>query len=377
MVLTSAGNVGIGTTSPQTLLSIETSGVQNTISPIITSQSSGTTYTGMYSIRDGAGDQRGLLFQVYTANVGLNERMRITSGGNVGIGTAAPSYPLHLKNSTFSQLYIEGGTAADLILYNSGGSANVRTMVMRQTSSGYLNFFSANDSGTVNSNILTLNNSSGNVGIGTTAPAGGISGNEIALEISNANVAVLALTSLSASGKKYQIYSSNDGGLYFRDNTTASQRMIITSAGNVGIGTTAPGVSLEVNGLIRSVPIYNNTSANIPNMYISAGGTFERGTASSKRFKENITEWNGKGLDTILALKPTIFTYKESYYKHPERVMLGLIAEEVAEICPYLADYENEDGTGEVANVRYATIVVPLIQAIKELKAELDTLKNK
>jgi hypothetical protein len=84
-------NVGIGTTSPQTLLSVETSGVQSTVSPIITSQSSGVTYTGLYSIRDGAGDQRGLIFQVYTANVGLNEKMRITSGGNIGIGNTGNS----------------------------------------------------------------------------------------------------------------------------------------------------------------------------------------------------------------------------------------------------------------------------------------------
>ena len=99
MRITSGGNVGIGTTAPQTILSIETSGVQNTVSPIITAQSSGTTYTGLYSIRDGAGDQRGLIFQVYTANVGLNEKMRITSSGNVGIGTTAPTELLEVKSA--------------------------------------------------------------------------------------------------------------------------------------------------------------------------------------------------------------------------------------------------------------------------------------
>jgi hypothetical protein len=112
-------------------------------------------------------------------------------------------------------------------------------------------------------------------------------------------------------------------------------------------------------------------------MYVSSGGTFERGTASSKRFKENITEWDGNGLETILALKPTTFTYIESYYKHPERVMLGLIAEDVAEVCPYLADYENEDGTGQVENVRYSTIVVPLIKAIQELSKQNEELSNR
>ena len=57
--------------------------------------------------------------------------------------------------------------------------------------------------------------------------------------------------------------------------------------------------------------------------------------------------------------------------------MLGLIAEDVAEVSPYLADYENQDRTGQVENVRYANIVVPLIKAIQELKAEIDELKNK
>jgi len=79
----SGGNIGIGHTNPQTKLSIETSGTQSTVSPIITSQTSSVTYSGMYSIRDGAGDQRGLIFQVYTANVGLNEGLRINSSKQI------------------------------------------------------------------------------------------------------------------------------------------------------------------------------------------------------------------------------------------------------------------------------------------------------
>jgi len=83
MRINSAGSLGIGVTAPNTLLSVLTSAVQNTISPLITAQSSTTTYAGMYTIRDGAGDQRGLIFQNFTANVGLTEKMRIDSSGIV------------------------------------------------------------------------------------------------------------------------------------------------------------------------------------------------------------------------------------------------------------------------------------------------------
>jgi hypothetical protein len=181
------------------------------------------------------------------------------------------------------------------------------------------------------------------------------------------------------------------GSLIFgtRDVTTdtaPTERMRITSGGDVGIGTTpASGVRLHVSGgVIRSIDTYNNTSANVANMYVSSGGTFERATASSKRFKENIMDWNGNGLNTILALKPVTFTYKKEYYNKANIDFLGLIAEDVAQVSPYLAEYENEDRTGKVENVRYATIVVPLIKAvqelsaqIKELQTEIQTLKNK
>ena len=106
-------------------------------------------------------------------------------------------------------------------------------------------------------------------------------------------------------------------------------------------------------------------------MHMTAGGTIYRNnTVSSIRFKENINDCN-IGLDLILALKTKSFKYKKSYYNKADIDFIGLIAEEVAEICPYLVEYENEDRTGQVENVRYATIVVPLVKAIQELNEKL------
>jgi hypothetical protein len=64
MTINTSGNVGIGTTSPQTSLSIETSGTQDVVSPVVTGQTAGVTYGGLYTVRDGVGDQRGLDLKV-------------------------------------------------------------------------------------------------------------------------------------------------------------------------------------------------------------------------------------------------------------------------------------------------------------------------
>jgi hypothetical protein len=83
MRILAGGNVGIGTSAPNTTLSVLTSGVENTISPIVTAQTSTVTYGGLYAVRDGAGDQRGLVFQTYEANIGLIEKVRILSSGGI------------------------------------------------------------------------------------------------------------------------------------------------------------------------------------------------------------------------------------------------------------------------------------------------------
>jgi hypothetical protein len=52
--------------------------------------------------------------------------MRITSGGNVGIGTTSPVAALHVKNSAATNIYLEStGSAVYQQLVNSGGSAYI------------------------------------------------------------------------------------------------------------------------------------------------------------------------------------------------------------------------------------------------------------
>jgi hypothetical protein len=159
---------------------------------------------------------------------------------------------------TATSLFVNAGTGSNLRVISGG--TNILNVANYSVADGFREFLLAGSelsfySGTAGAGSLSERmriTSSGNVGIGTTAPAGGISGTEVALEISNPNVGVLALTSLAASGRKYQIYSSNDGSLYFRDGTTGNQRFNIQYTGNVGIGTTAPTGQLSIKNQISN-----------------------------------------------------------------------------------------------------------------------------
>ena len=131
--ITNGGNVGIGTTNPTSLLqigSISSSGVGTTSPNCITMDSTfGTNTIGTnfkFKLfedsslnRYGLGVSSGLL-EVVSGNGGsialftngANERVRITSGGSVGIGTTSPSANLHISGSgTFVTQNIENSSA--------------------------------------------------------------------------------------------------------------------------------------------------------------------------------------------------------------------------------------------------------------------------
>jgi hypothetical protein len=175
-------------------------------------------------------------------------------------------------------------------------------------------------------------------------------------------------------------------GIFYGSSTSGSSYGLCSQAGTTSgdrafqVRSQNGAVSYLVvrgDGILLSPTTVAYTTSASSNLNMGAAGDFRYSTASSQRFKDNIADWSGNGLETILALKPRTFNYKESYYSHPEIQMLGLIAEEVAEVSPFLADYENEDRTGQVENVKYANIVVPLIKAVQELSAQNQDLKSR
>jgi hypothetical protein len=342
------------------------------------------------------------------------------NGTNVGIGNTNTSFTFDVTGtgrftgSVFGDVGFRTKSLNGYLLKNDADSANLGGLVRRSywaggaaldtqifAETGYGIFLNVNGSSSTGMVI----NSSGNVGIGTSVP-------QFTLALPQ-DSKVGWNDAGSAKRGSITVNSSADA-MVFATGTSDTERMRITSGGNVSIGSaTDSGFRLYVkgtnglyidggtsssnsaflindntggtqylrvrgDGYLFSTPTYNNTWAGFSaNMYIASDGSFGRTTPSSGRYKDNINDWNGKGLETILALKPKTFKYKKDYCETANIDFLGLIAEEVAEVSPYLAQYEKADRTGLVENVRYDIIVVPLIAAIQELSAKVSALENK
>src|SRR5262249_48747498 len=90
--------------------------------------------------------------------------------------------------------------------------------------------------------------------------------------------------------------------------------------------------------------------------------------SSSLRYKTAIQPFVG-GLEIVNRLRPIRFTWKQSGI-----LDLGFAAEEVAKVEP-LFTFTNDKG--EVEGVKYDSLSVVLVNAVKELQAENDALKQK
>jgi len=286
MTITSSGNVGIGTTSPMsfgsfTNLTIASSATNN-FSAIFLVNSSvsirGSWYqNGGNQINFGTATAHPLVFD--TSDV---ERMRITSGGNVGIGTSSPTNRLSLFESTGSTTStldflttgnsIKGhvGMFANNFYITSNwfynGSQNADSLSYGQaaitfdtsTSNGFLSFATAVAGSTFPSERMRIT-STGFVGLGTPFPTG-------MLHIYNSNPAFRIQNSAGGNMQFGQWDAVNNriegsGGLPMlitsygqpiKLGIDGSEHMRIATSGYVGIGTTVPTAPLQVAGDVRS-----------------------------------------------------------------------------------------------------------------------------
>ena len=184
--------------------------------------------------------------------------MRITSSGNVGIGTTTPSYPFVAKRTGSNVVAsFESDQNAYLRIARTGtqsGEAQLRVTnngSLSITSDGNIGLKTGGVSGT---NRLYVRNSDGNVGIGTTSPT------DLLTVVGNARVTgTLKVADGTYNAPSIAHRADEDTGIYFPSNdvigisTNALERVRINSSGNVGIGTTNPDYKLDVEGDVSLV----------------------------------------------------------------------------------------------------------------------------
>jgi hypothetical protein len=213
----------------------------------------------------------------------------------------------------------------------------------------------------------------GNVGIGTTSPAGGLD--------------------VETTGNTYESYFNNTGtgavyGVYTATASTTTGAALyskITGAANSGYAgyftnTATSGTNYAVfasNAAASGYGVYasNSNSSGMAlfcsSSYPSGGGGNEGWFNSSDiRLKAGVAMLPpARGLDAMMKLRPVTFHWKDPTRDQEQRI--GLIAQEVQPLYPEAVGVE-PDG---MKTISYGDLVVPIIKAVQEQQVEIEELR--
>lgn len=216
----------------------------------------------------------------------LIQPMTLTSVGNLGIGTTTPLYRLDVNSGTSAASFrtLSTNTTSNRVIYEAT-AGNVEQHFLYTGNQDWVlgldkadsNKFKLSSADNAFASTKVTVTTAGDVGIGTTTPAGRLDVNSGEAVVSAYSTSLrLSQTGTQAnSGQLISFFNStqswhqgaigslreaalNSFSLTFFTSVVgalSAERMRITSAGNVGIGTIAPAEKLDVNGNIQ---ILNN-----------------------------------------------------------------------------------------------------------------------
>ena len=407
------GNIGIGTTSPQTALHIQRTGdaifrleadsdnVDETHNPVIELIQDGGIIRSYFGNTSGSNaltigtSSDNIIFSTKGVNSStiedLEQRMVITDTGNVGIGITNPTNKLtiHGTNSdTVPILGLRSGNNADV--FNNGaqiafGYAGTNTYQhFINTRHSHLNTNNAIDfyvsDGTTNNTVTSgsihnMSLVSGKVGIGTTDPYGKLDigdsaetyGGSVVINNLGDSVNIIHPTKTSTTniddpkcclflGRQGTGGQSNPCGVFFK--VCRSYNSGVDSLSRLDID-----VQTNWNSTANVMKIQQN-SVNV-NGEVTAPSF---NATSDLRLKENIKPLENS-LNKICSLEGVEFKFKND-----ENKMIGFIAQEVEKIVPEVVNTANDEE--KYKSIAYGNVTALLVEAIKELRQEVNDLRS-
>lgn len=347
--LTVTGTVGIGTTAPYGRLELNGSGQSWITAPAIrmwdSFNSKGWLVGNVNNITPGDFYIRTLPSVDGSPGTNQQEFTIKHATGNVGIGTTSPAKKLHVYNDGPNQ----GLRASNLDGVNMDVLSGANGGIIGTYSNHPLSLYT-------NSTEKVTITTGGNFGINTTSPSyrldvvgsarinGG--GSDIAGFFKSSTSGTL-ISFEDTVNQANDSVSVGSAGNSFVIKTNYSERIRVTSSGDMGIGTNSPGYKLDVSGTIRA--------------------TGDVIAYSDARVKENI-ETISNALDKVNSIRGV------NYNKIGDnKRSIGVIAQEVLEVLPEVI---HQDETG-MYSVAYGNIVGVLIEAVKELTTRVEELEAK
>jgi hypothetical protein len=386
MRITSAGHVGIGTTSPSQLLEV--------------SSSAATTIKATSTETSGSSFAR--LFLAYTGSGGSNTQASFNVGSNYSLLGVTTSHPLIFTTSNTERARID--SSGRLLVGTSTSRSNAFGQAVHQVEGTNANAFSS----------VTIAENSAFGGAFVLAKSRGTA---FQILSSGDNLGILSFQGADGSALREaaRIDAQVDGTPGANDmpgrlvfSTTAdgaaspTERMRITSGGIVNINggkfqvNTNGDVDLSVttnsndNGFIFDTgdggagnrPKFRIRYGAADQIFLDGNGTAEKpgggswAAISDSRAKEEIIDYIS-GLDQLKQIQPRSYRYIGN-----ENTYIGLVAQEVEDAMPELIRQGEgmlPDGT-EVTDLRtldQTPLTFALINAVKEMAEQIDLLKAK
>jgi hypothetical protein len=261
-VISNSGNVGIGTSSPQSKLEIKGANVYDSVKSITLTHAEPTTYSGFIGLRQEGLAYTHLTFGTRSNNVDYLETLNI-GNGNVGIGKTTPASILHINTKN-------GASIANTVILDRPASNSYHAVSFAtegtvdwsigQNSTGGFQIYE--DGASAKTRLVIKDG--GNVGIGTTAPGS-------KLQISDGNTVYPTNYSFSIEKNEegYGMFMGvlGSGVSWIQGGTVNASAYygiaLQPSGGNIGIGTTSPGEKLEVAGNIKAQQVVLSDSSNV------------------------------------------------------------------------------------------------------------------